>query len=248
MPEHYDAPAVGAVEENARLKLQVVRLGEVLLASCACEPQMDLVRNLESRIDDVRRQHRRRVRLGGSVPSDDVGIVDLHGRRVDGRGAGRPDRAHAGRGAQRRRGVGRSRLRPVGQRRAGRPGGHQGELHPHRAPGVPRVPLADRARARVGLQRLHGVVPGVHGSRPLPQGAHELRPAHRRLHEHQARGPGRRPSRAAPARGIDRSTRWPPSTRPARPPLAAAIGLASSAALDTWMRGAARRRRARRSR
>jgi len=53
VPEHYDAPAVGAVEENARLKLQVVRLGEVLLASCACEPQMDLVRNLESRLDDV---------------------------------------------------------------------------------------------------------------------------------------------------------------------------------------------------
>lgn len=53
VPEHYDAPAVGAVEENARLKLQVVQLGDVLLASCACEPQMDLVRNLESRLDDV---------------------------------------------------------------------------------------------------------------------------------------------------------------------------------------------------
>lgn len=54
VPEHYDAPAVGAVEENARIKLQVVRLGEMLLASCACEPQMDLVRNLESRLDPVR--------------------------------------------------------------------------------------------------------------------------------------------------------------------------------------------------
>lgn len=52
VPEHYDLPALGAVEENARLKLQVVRLGEVVLASCACEPQMDLVRNLESRLDD----------------------------------------------------------------------------------------------------------------------------------------------------------------------------------------------------
>jgi hypothetical protein len=52
VPEHYDAPSVGVVEENARLKLQVVRLGDVVLASCACEPQMDLVRNLESRIDD----------------------------------------------------------------------------------------------------------------------------------------------------------------------------------------------------
>ncbi len=53
VPEHYDAPAVGAVEENARLKLQLVQLGEVLLASCACEPQMDLVLNLESRLDDA---------------------------------------------------------------------------------------------------------------------------------------------------------------------------------------------------
>jgi hypothetical protein len=53
VPEHYDAPAVGTVEENARLKLQVVRLGDVVLASCACEPQMDLIRNLESRLDDV---------------------------------------------------------------------------------------------------------------------------------------------------------------------------------------------------
>lgn len=53
VPEHYDAPALGAVEENARLHLQVVRLGDVLLASCACEAQMDLIRNLESRTDDV---------------------------------------------------------------------------------------------------------------------------------------------------------------------------------------------------
>ena len=27
--------------------------GDVVLASCACEPQMDLVLNLESRLDDV---------------------------------------------------------------------------------------------------------------------------------------------------------------------------------------------------
>ena len=53
VPEHYDVPAVGAVEENARLKMQVVRIGDVVLASCACEPQMDLVLNLESRVDDV---------------------------------------------------------------------------------------------------------------------------------------------------------------------------------------------------
>ncbi len=53
VPEHYDAPALGAVEENARLRLQAVRLGDVLLASCACEAQVDLILNLESRANDV---------------------------------------------------------------------------------------------------------------------------------------------------------------------------------------------------
>ena len=53
LPEHYDAPGFTAVEENARIKLQVFRLGEVLLASCACEAQVDLILNLESRLDDV---------------------------------------------------------------------------------------------------------------------------------------------------------------------------------------------------
>ena len=52
LPEHYDAPAFGAVEENDRLHLQAFRLGEVLLASCACEPQVDLILNFESRADD----------------------------------------------------------------------------------------------------------------------------------------------------------------------------------------------------
>ncbi|MQA62332.1 MAG: hypothetical protein GEU86_12715 [Actinophytocola sp.] len=53
VPDHYDAPSAGSVEENARLRLQVVRLGEIVLASCACEAQMDLILNLESRIDNV---------------------------------------------------------------------------------------------------------------------------------------------------------------------------------------------------
>ena len=51
LPDHYDAPGFTAVEENARIKLQVFRLGEVLLASCACEAQVDLISNLESRLD-----------------------------------------------------------------------------------------------------------------------------------------------------------------------------------------------------
>lgn len=50
-PENYDMPAFGAVEENTRMRLQAVRLGDVLLASCACEAQADLILNLESRTD-----------------------------------------------------------------------------------------------------------------------------------------------------------------------------------------------------
>ncbi|MFY9587319.1 MAG: neutral/alkaline non-lysosomal ceramidase N-terminal domain-containing protein [Actinomycetota bacterium] len=55
LPEHYDAPSFGAVEENLRLHLQAFRLGEVLFASCACEAQMDLILNFESRAN--RTQH-----------------------------------------------------------------------------------------------------------------------------------------------------------------------------------------------
>lgn len=53
VPENYDVPAHMAVEENVRLHLQAVRLGEVLLASCACESQVDLILNIETRTDKV---------------------------------------------------------------------------------------------------------------------------------------------------------------------------------------------------
>ncbi len=49
LPDHYDAPSFGAVEEHTALHLQAFRMGEVLLASCACEAQMDLILNFESR-------------------------------------------------------------------------------------------------------------------------------------------------------------------------------------------------------
>jgi hypothetical protein len=50
-PENYDFPSHGAVQENYRIHLQAVRLGDILLASCSCEPQVDLIKNLESRTD-----------------------------------------------------------------------------------------------------------------------------------------------------------------------------------------------------
>jgi hypothetical protein len=53
VPDHYDAPAFGGVEENLRIHLQAVRLGDVLLASCSCEAQVDLILNLKSRTDAV---------------------------------------------------------------------------------------------------------------------------------------------------------------------------------------------------
>ncbi|MES0873070.1 neutral/alkaline non-lysosomal ceramidase N-terminal domain-containing protein [Sinimarinibacterium thermocellulolyticum] len=53
VPDHYSAPSVGLVEENARIHLQAMRLGDILLASCACEPQADLILNLESRANDI---------------------------------------------------------------------------------------------------------------------------------------------------------------------------------------------------
>jgi len=53
IPSNYDATSFGTVEENLRLKLQAVRIGDILLASCACEPQSDLIKALETRTDNV---------------------------------------------------------------------------------------------------------------------------------------------------------------------------------------------------
>jgi hypothetical protein len=53
VPDHYDFTGFTAVEENLRIRLQAFRLGEILLASCACEAQNDLILNLKSRTDTV---------------------------------------------------------------------------------------------------------------------------------------------------------------------------------------------------
>ncbi|MDQ3940059.1 MAG: neutral/alkaline non-lysosomal ceramidase N-terminal domain-containing protein [Actinomycetota bacterium] len=49
VPENYTAPAFMGVEENLRLRLQAVRLGDIILASCSCEAQVDIIKNFESR-------------------------------------------------------------------------------------------------------------------------------------------------------------------------------------------------------
>lgn len=53
IPEQYSPPAFTGVEENLRLHLQVFKLGEVVLASCACEAQVDLILNFETRADET---------------------------------------------------------------------------------------------------------------------------------------------------------------------------------------------------
>ena len=53
IPDNYDNPAYFALEENNRLHLQAFKMGEVVVASCACEAQVDLILNFESRANEV---------------------------------------------------------------------------------------------------------------------------------------------------------------------------------------------------
>lgn len=53
LPEHYDAPSYTGVQENVRIHLQAFKIGEVILMSCACEAQVDLILNLESRANET---------------------------------------------------------------------------------------------------------------------------------------------------------------------------------------------------
>ena len=53
IPDNYDVPSYFALEENTRLHLQAFKLGDVIIASCACESQVDLILNFESRANEV---------------------------------------------------------------------------------------------------------------------------------------------------------------------------------------------------
>lgn len=53
IPEYAGVPAFTGVEENLRLHLQAFKMGEVILMSCACEAQVDLILNLESRTNET---------------------------------------------------------------------------------------------------------------------------------------------------------------------------------------------------
>ena len=53
IPDNYDDPSYFALEENARIHLQAFKLGDVIIGSCSCEAQVDLILNFESRTNDV---------------------------------------------------------------------------------------------------------------------------------------------------------------------------------------------------
>lgn len=53
LPDNYDLPSFLALEENTRLHLQAFKIGDVIVASCACESQVDLILNFESRANDI---------------------------------------------------------------------------------------------------------------------------------------------------------------------------------------------------
>jgi hypothetical protein len=52
VPDNYGFPSYKAVQESLTIRLQTLRIGEVLLAACACEPITDMALNLKSRADD----------------------------------------------------------------------------------------------------------------------------------------------------------------------------------------------------
>ena len=53
VPDNYDLPSYAGLEENTRLHLQAFKMGEVIVASCACEAQVDLILNFESRANET---------------------------------------------------------------------------------------------------------------------------------------------------------------------------------------------------
>ncbi|MGH2709655.1 MAG: neutral/alkaline non-lysosomal ceramidase N-terminal domain-containing protein [Actinomycetota bacterium] len=51
IPDDYGAPSHAAVQESQTIHLQAIRLGDILVASCPCEPISDMVLNFKSRAD-----------------------------------------------------------------------------------------------------------------------------------------------------------------------------------------------------
>lgn len=67
VPDNYGAPAYKSVHESMVIGLQTLRIGEIVLATCACEPITDMAMNFKTRADvEVGNQH-----LGYEWPCED---------------------------------------------------------------------------------------------------------------------------------------------------------------------------------
>ena len=233
--------------------MQAVRLGDTLLASCACEPQADLIRALETRTDKAQNNRwdgfdyasaggrrrglaraqgpallrRRSAARAAPTHGTDRRSAAYHGRQGRLREDAGPDPQPGGR-------LERHRERADREQRADRPSRHQGQLHQARAVRALRLRRHRRARPHRRLQRLHRELPRVHGARLLPQGAHVLRPAHGRLHGHPPDGAGGEPARAARAIPADATDALALVDEQRQDAEALALGRLASFYLDTW--------------
>jgi hypothetical protein len=52
VPDNYGVPAYKSVQESLVIGLQALRIGDILLATCACEPITDMALNFKTRADD----------------------------------------------------------------------------------------------------------------------------------------------------------------------------------------------------
>ena len=51
VPDNYGPPSAGVVQESLTMHLQAIRIGEVLLGTCPCEPVTDMALNFKTRTD-----------------------------------------------------------------------------------------------------------------------------------------------------------------------------------------------------
>jgi hypothetical protein len=52
VPDNYSPPAYEGVQESLRIHLQALRIGDILVAACPCEPISDMVLNFKSRTNE----------------------------------------------------------------------------------------------------------------------------------------------------------------------------------------------------
>ena len=228
VPENYSAPSYGALEDTLGVHMQALKMGDILFTICSCEQWVEQSYNIKTRTDTKpdnewlgydptspnADQTEKCVRKNAATWTCSVGDYPLRAPQVkdlpdgliqhmraeinnDAKGWDDPNCNGA-------------RLRLPGRVRADGPVEDPRQLHARRhrreRQGGLQAHLHDRDGQR--LQRLHRVVPRVHGPRPLPQGADRVGPALERLLRDPpgADGPCAERRHRLPATAIDGQT------------------------------------------